>query len=228
MNTINNPKPAPTIPYEFANTNKWEDCKLICRRPDIVLDCGANTGQTARNLRQAYPQASIYCFEPVSKVFAQLSEQVQPLGIYPVQMAVGDFNGESSIQLTASQEANSFLDYLEYNNPFEKPHRVIGQETVRVGRLDDWAAQKNIETSRINLIKMDVQGYELEALKGASAILKTVKIVLLEVAFVPYYKDCPLFGDIDSFMIDRGFILKNLYASATPDSVGDAIYVQRH
>ncbi len=209
----------------FVCTNKWEDCKACCPNPDVILDCGANVGQTAANLRQAYPNAIIYCFEPVASVFEELQRRAEQWHVHPERIAVSDFNGQATMHLTASPESNSLFPFLKEHNPLTEPHRVVGEEPVRVVRLDDWCRSVPIEPSRIDVLKMDVQGSELDALNGATTILQTVKLVLLEVAFVPFYRGCPLHRDIDSFMVAHGFACRSLYRSAQPEVWADALYV---
>lgn len=216
-----------TTPAEltFDRTNKWEDCKRICRAPRIVLDCGANRGQAARNLRQAYPDARLICFEPVTAVVQQLMPVAKELRAEIVQSAVSNRTGWCDIHLTESHESNSLLGFLAENNPLEKYHRVRGTERVRTWRLDDWCAEAAINPADIDVIKLDVQGAELMALSGADTVLENVQLVMLEVAFVPYYADCPLFAEVDAFMTDRGFRRQHLYAAPMPEIWADATYV---
>jgi FkbM family methyltransferase len=214
------------VPLEFALTNKWEDCKRICPRPAVVLDCGANIGQTARNLRQAYPEATIYCFEPVQDICDQLVRASAALNIIPVQSAVSDRNGWADINLTASSESHSLLGQLEGFNPLAEHLQVIGSERVRMVRLDDWCPEVDIDPASVGILKMDVQGAELMALRGAENMLQTVRAVLLEVAFVPFYRNCPLFEQIEAFMRGHGFARRALYASVRPDIWGDALYAK--
>ena len=66
----------------------------------------------------------------------------------------------------------------------------------------------------------------MAALKGAEKILESAKAVHLEVSFVPIYKNCPLFGDIDAFMTKRGYRRHAVYPSDQPHNWGDALYVK--
>jgi len=223
VNTISSQPAA----LQFDKTNRWEDCKRICRTPDVVLDCGANLGQAARNLREAYPDATIYSFEPVAHVFEKLRPTADELNVIPVQAAVSDRTGTSEIHLTESHESNSLLGFLEHDNPLERYHRVRGVERVQTWRLDDWALDARIAPQRIDVLKLDVQGAELMALEGAKTILPTVKLVLMEVALVPYYADCPLFDEVEAYMQAEGFERKHLYAAPMPDIWADAIYVRK-
>ena len=78
----------------------------------------------------------------------------------------------------------------------------------------------------MDLVKLDVQGAELKALHGAQRVLKTATAVYLEVSFVSIYKNCPLFGEIDSFMKSHGYDRRALYPSDQPHNWGDALYVK--
>ena len=82
---------------------------------------------------------------------------------------------------------------------------VVSEEYVQTTKLD---AIHEIEAC--DYLKIDVQGAELDVLKGAEETLKDCLIVEVEVEFVPLYEKQPLFSDIDKFMRDQGFYLHRL------------------
>ncbi len=63
---------------------------------------------------------------------------------------------------------------------------------------------------RADLIKVDAQGYELEIMRHGTATVSNALVIECEVEFVPLYKDQPLFGDVQCFLRDRGFVLHKL------------------
>lgn len=83
-------------------------------------------------------------------------------------------------------------------------------EPMPVVSLADWAVEAKVD--QIDFMKLNVQGGELEILKGAGGLLDTTLGVLTEVAFVESYKDRPMFSDIDVFMRSRGFCFFDLLA----------------
>jgi len=211
---------------QFSRTTWSDDCKRLVPAADVVLDCGANVGQMATAFRGLYPKADIYSFEPVAAVYDQLVVKCQALRVHPVKKAVGDEDARTKIHLTTSPEANSLLEYQE-NNPCAQWTWVIGQEEVDVCTLDRWCRDVGIDTRRVDIIKLDVQGGELRALFGARKLLGTVRLLLVEVSFVPIYKDCPLFPEIDGFLCESGYRRVALYPSDQPHNWGDALYARR-
>lgn len=79
---------------------------------------------------------------------------------------------------------------------------VVNTETVQTKRLDDVE-----ECPPIDFVKIDVQGGELDILRHGVETLGNVSVIQLEVEFVPVYKDQPLFGDLQLFLRDQGFLL---------------------
>lgn len=79
---------------------------------------------------------------------------------------------------------------------------VINRSTVDTKRLDDLEA-----VGDCHYLKIDVQGGELDVMRGAEKLLTGVLVAEMEVEFIPLYKDQPLFADVDSFMREHGFML---------------------
>ena len=79
---------------------------------------------------------------------------------------------------------------------------------VPVVTLDDVLA----ETDDIGLLKIDVQGFELEVLRGAVNCLRRTQAVLLEINYVSHYDGAPEFGEIDDFLSGAGFALRGVSA----------------
>jgi len=217
--------PARPLPATYSTTRWQDDFRAVVSDADIVLDCGANVGQMAGAFRELYPRATIYSFEPVASVFDVLRAKCSEIGVHAVKLAVADRCGKARIHLTVSPEANSLLGFQE-GNPCAKWTRVVGQEEVDVCTLDDWCQQNGIDPRRIDILKLDVQGAELKSLYGARNLLRHVKLVYLEVSFVPIYKDCPLERDVDAFLRESGFRRREIYPSDQPHHWGDALYVR--
>ncbi len=114
----------------------------------------------------------------------------------------------------------------EDGNPCAKWTRIVGKEEVEVCTLDRWCEQAGVDPRKVGLLKLDVQGAELKALYGARKLLETTKLVYLEVSFVPIYKDCPLFDEIDRFMTECGYRRHAVYPSDQPHNWGDALYIK--
>lgn len=103
------------------------------------------------------------------------------------------------------------------------------KEKVQVRRLDEFLTEEalkseNARALNYNMLNIDVQGYELEVLKGAGSILGCMQLMILEVNLAEVYEGCPLVGEIDEFLKDYSFERVGTYWQS--ESWGDAIYVK--
>jgi FkbM family methyltransferase len=142
----------------------------------VVVDAGANIGVYSQFLsRYVGPSGAVHSFEPSSDNFRRLRAATHDLvNVRANRAAVGDYTGQS--KLYVSNDLN--VDHRAYV-PNGDSRRAFLIEMVA---LDDYF--KPGET--VNLIKLDVQGYELHALRGAERVLQENRAIKLLLEFWPY------------------------------------------
>lgn len=177
-----------------------------------VLDVGANIGQSALEFLQFYPAAQLHCFEPVQATFEALKATLRN---YPNvachRIALGSTNSEGRMVLEGASE----LFRLERENPGQDTtNSSHPTETVQVATLSDYCAQKGI--SRIQVLKIDTEGYDLEVLKGAAGMLDDMRIDLVKVEAgmnEANTRHVP-FDAFVKYLAPKGYVLFGLYEQA--------------
>jgi hypothetical protein len=84
--------------------------------------------------------------------------------------------------------------------------------TMRTQTVDDIVRQVGLPP--VDMIKLDVQGAEIDVLKGASSALKTARVLLTELSLVNYNEDAPLFHDVIAFLAGHDFYLYDIVDSS--------------
>jgi FkbM family methyltransferase len=141
-----------------------------------IFDVGGNFGQTALRLASAFPMASIFSFEPVPASFECLIRSTKHNErIKPFNLAMGDAVGTVTIHLTDSPGSNSIVHIGS----------TIGAVDVSIDTVDAFANRET--TGTIDLLKIDVEGYELQVLRGAHQRLSDgrIRYVFAECVFSP-------------------------------------------
>jgi len=141
----------------------------------ICADVGANVGTWALYFNQTFPSAKIICFEPSRTAYQRLLEVTSGISqIECVNFAVGAEPGEAIIysDFPASGLASMSKRRLKH---FEIEMKY--EENIRVTSLDAWIAENGISP---NILKLDIEGFELAALQGAQSLLKSLKIIQFE------------------------------------------------
>jgi FkbM family methyltransferase len=150
-------------------------------------------------------------FEPVKVECDKLNARVAARGstneVY-LPYAVGDgtkrtFHVCNRAMTSSLYEPNTKLLKLFQN--LEELVRVVSTEEMESKRLDDLP-----EVAETDYLKLDIQGAELDVLRGATNLLRRVVVISTEVEFVPLYKEQPLFADVDTFLRSQGFVLHAL------------------
>ena len=137
----------------------------------VFIDCGANLGVFTLWLKINFPDAEVYTFEPVSRTFKIQSSLLSFWGlssVYPQQLAVGDKRSELKMHVDPFLWGSTLV-----NNPGQDPNLT---ETVTVVALDDFLKENSI--SKLDFLKVDVEGFEDRALKGASKSIGAFKPIL--------------------------------------------------
>lgn len=165
-------------------------------RPRTILDGGANSGQFARAALETFPEAAVVAVEPLPDLAETLRQNLADCARARVETtALGSASGTLRFYRTGYSLASSALRPLDAEG--------ITEVEVPVARLDDLVDAGTL--ARPVLLKLDLQGYELEALCGAEAVLAVTDHVLLEVAFEAGYEGEATFAALDAFLRERGF-----------------------
>jgi FkbM family methyltransferase len=140
-----------------------------------VFDVGANVGQSIERFVSEFPAADIYAFEPGNKAFEELRRRYSRYkNVHLNQVALSNKPGEVPFLETADT-VFSHLSRKDEGFKGKKDTRLVQCDT-----LDNWCAANR--TSRIDLLKIDTEGHDLEVLAGCKHLLASqrVKVVITE------------------------------------------------
>jgi FkbM family methyltransferase len=198
----------------------------------IILEAGACDGRDTQKLAAAFPNATIHSFEPVPELFAMLLENTRDLkNVHCYQVALSDHIGSAQFHLaerpefpgkpTQAGSLHAPKERLKWSD-LRYPKTI----TVPTTTIDAWAKEQGITT--IDFMWLDMQGHELQALKGAERMLQRAHAIYVEVNFIEAYENQPLFPEVAAWIAERDFqeIGRN-FKNQTEWFFGNVFYVKK-
>lgn len=196
----------------------------------IIVDSGAYCGEGACLAAKHWPKCKVYALEPNPRAYALLRKTVsdQKLeNVYTYNLALNNYNGEAPLYLCYGPNAND-LSYeslssllppsSEMENTWKGP-----QIDVPCVVLDDWCRENQID--HIDILKLELEGLELQVLESSPHILKNVKILWLQSFFHPFRKDMTFYFTLKDFLLKADFVvLAHWYKQ---NERGNVVYVSR-
>jgi FkbM family methyltransferase len=183
---------------------------VLTRGLNTIIDIGANRGQFALAAREYCPKASVVSFEPLSRaasvyreVFAGDSKVILH------EAAIGPSEKTMRMHVSAREDSSSLLPILAAQEDNFPGTEEVGTLDVSVAPLEKYILRKDLV--RPVLLKLDVQGFEFEALLGCASLLGQVDVLYCECSFVELYAGQKLAFDIIDWLSQQGFRLTGIY-----------------
>lgn len=189
----------------------------------VILEAGGYDGTDTLKMKSLWPNSTIYVFEPNPQAFKLLKNKTHNCaGITVFDYALSSQNGKFKFYISefkgdsskpgASSSLLAPKDHLSLA-PFVVFPRKIEVDAIA---LDDWAVKFNVP--QIDFFWLDLQGSELDVLKGASSFIRNTKLICLEVELVEAYKDQPLYKEVKEWLEGNGF--KEIARDFLPNELG--------
>lgn len=158
-------------------------CKNV--QSPVLFDVGANVGDYSLYLRQLFPSANIYAFEPAKSVFQELENKVNEAGIKSYNFGFSD--SERTVEFycyTVEGNEASVLSSIDQRLPTQVLDvQTQRSEEIQVRTIDRFCAEAAVD--RIDFLKIDVEGHELSVLRGAQRMLESGAIPIIQFEFGP-------------------------------------------
>jgi FkbM family methyltransferase len=202
----------------------------LCGKPSpLIVDGGAHRGDFVYAIRKYLPQARFVCFEPDPVLAEELQKNFgSDKAVSVIQAALGEQQGNARFNLNKARATNSLLPSADQNvGRLQELSSTEMTIDVEVTTID--ASISSLGYTAIDILKLDLQGYDYLALKGAQSMLKTASVVVVEVLFTPIYTGAHSYLDICQLMHEYGYSLYALtslhYGQSERLLWGDAIFV---
>jgi FkbM family methyltransferase len=217
----------------FHGKNAFADQYNITRgQARVIFDIGANTGQTTERYLELFEEATIYSFEPFPGSYQRLRERFSGqsrIRCYP--LAISETTGMRPFHTFTNSVTNSLLPASGHVYDYVASDQMGAAAVIDVTSttIDEFCRREGI--GHIDILKLDIQGGEAEAFRGASRMLsqRTVALIYTEVLFVPVYENQGNFYEIASFLDTHDYRIFDFYNFAYGKNGqlkwGDAIFI---
>jgi FkbM family methyltransferase len=183
----------------------------------VLLDIGANLGSYSRRVREAGYAGRIDSFEPVGSAFANLSENAAGDPDWHChQLALGREAAELEINVAGGTWCSSFLALTEQADGLVDGMHMVARERVPVRRLDSL----DLDLSAPTMAKLDIQGFEIEALEGAAGILDRISVIEIELSLAQLYVGQPHALELANWLRDHGYRLVGVDPGQVDEATG--------
>lgn len=178
-------------PREFMVS--FEDLKKRGFLPEVVYDVGASDGSWSQELKELLVDSEFVLFEPLPK-YSEILGGLEQSGNTYRYMGCGLGSNTAELEFNSHDGQSSFLSSQQWKGDVIR---------VPVRTIDDLV--RSSECLCPDLIKADIQGFEIEMLKGAEETLKKCSFLFLEVSWIQIYEGGPAAGEVIGYLAARGF-----------------------
>ena len=181
----------------------------------IIFDVGGNKGQSIKRFKNIFKNPVIHSFEPIKEEFDVMVKNFgKEKNIFLNNFALGDKIEEKEFNVTKDTSTSSFnsinidsrwLKVRSNQNKVEPEHYITKKPIVKIDTVDNYCKNKLI--NRIDILKIDTQGYEDKVLQGSQETLKfnQVRSVITENMFDSVYGKYLSFSDIEKYLLPNNF-----------------------
>ncbi len=194
----------------------------------VIFDVGANTGQTINRFKKLENSSIIHSFEPVKKDFQILIKKFKDdKSVHLNNFALGEKNYKKkffSNNLTGSSSFSRLTPQTKWVKQRSSQHKMDPNKVFnesfdcQIMTLDDYCEKNHVE--KIDILKIDTQGYESEVLQGAKKLIENKKIgyIELEIIFNNIYEKKLNFFEVEKYLLPFGY---ELFAIQNPGNLYD-------
>lgn len=179
-----------------------------------VVDIGANKGQFALLAMGVFPGVTVYSFEPLYEPAARFRKMLAGK-VRLFETAIGPYEKQGTIYVSRRADSSSLLPIGKQSHVF--PGTELKEERViPISPLTNYLSRSDLKQPA--MLKIDVQGYELEVLTACDPLLFNFQYVYVECSFTELYRGQALAGEIILYLVDRNFQLSGVYNQAEDSS----------
>ena len=196
------------INHKFQNRNQVTNLDVIITSlknknfsPDYIVDVGCFKGIWTSKLLEFFPNSQYILFDANDNNIHHLDK-----------LKSDNKNVDYKIKLLSGDEKYyDFFSMESGSSIFEEQTNYPRQKRKIKSSLLQNELPSNIKNTISNLIKLDVQGAELNVISGLKSLINNFEVVIIEVSLHNYNKDSPLFYDVIHYMKSKKFILYDIY-----------------
>jgi FkbM family methyltransferase len=205
-----------------------EDIRARGFAPTGIIDVGANKGAWTKIALSVFPKTPILMIEPQDEMEPILSQMLRehPYCRY-VKAGAGREKGELLQTIWDDSEGSSFLPAAS-----DKLQKIGKQRKTPIITIDNLLAQ-SFPDFRPDLVKLDIQGFELEALSGAETLFGKTEMFIMEASLFEFMPNQPILREVVSFMAAKDYELYDIPGGCRRPSDGalgqaDLAFVKAH
>ena len=196
--------------YGVAATTEHIPVLRSIKKVKTIIDIGANKGQFSLVARYVFQKANIFSFEPLkkpAKKYYKLFNSDKKITLF--QSAIGPKREAVKMHVSNRDDSSSLLNIGKNQTTIFPGTGESHTEEIKVAPLNSFLSKENLIYPV--LVKIDVQGFELEVLKGSEDLFEFIDYIYVECSFIELYEGQSLVDEVITFLEKYKFKLKGVY-----------------